>query len=291
MVKITAREVLAVANVDALRPNISEYLLQAISEFRFDFLIGTGAGARTATFDIPKFSFVGTTSKPWLVDARVRRWCIPIQFSPYTQDEVAEIVKRIAQTKDLCLDDEAASQVAMQSNLKLGEADVFLQKVRNHFSFNRADRIDRALVLRLGEYFGTCDPYPVSLAFADEVRSMDGIEFEHWVADLFTRAGFQVQVTKASGDHGVDLFASRAGCLIAVQCKRWEGPIGEPVVRDLYGSMTSAKAEAGCIVTTGFFTAQAQQFAAGKRVYLIPLDVLLTVAKSPLALNQILECA
>ena len=76
-------------------------------------------------------------------------------------------------------------------------------------------------------------PLPTLLVVADQIRAMDGLEFEHWVADLFRRAGFQVEITQASGDHGVDLWASFGNHVVAVQCKRWDGMVGEPVLRDL----------------------------------------------------------
>ena len=108
---------------------------------------------------------------------------------------------------------------------------------------------------------------------------MDGLEFEHWVADLFRRAGFQVEITQASGDHGVDLWASIGNRLVAVQCKRWDGMVGEPVLRDLYGAMTAAKAHSGCLVTTGTFTAQAHQFSKDKSLCLVGFDALMEANK------------
>src|ERR1035441_8321740 len=82
-------------------------------------------------------------------------------------------------------------------------------------------------------------------------RQIGGAEFEHWVADLFRKGGFQVETTPQSGDHGVDLFIATGGHVIAVQCKRWEGTVGEPVERDLYGAMMATNAKPGCQITTG----------------------------------------
>ena len=118
---------------------------------------------------------------------------------------------------------------------------------------------------------------------------MGGVEFEHWVADLFRKCGFQVETTPQSGDHGVDLFIATGGHVIAVQCKRWEGTVGEPVVRDLYGAMMATNAKTGCLVTTGSFTAQARVFAKGKPLYLVGLDILMEAAKSPEALARVLR--
>jgi hypothetical protein len=287
---VRAREVLVIDEVDALRPPVLDDLVQAISTFRVDIIVGVGAGAKLHTLPIPRFSVVATTSKPWMIDERIRRWCIPYQFSSYSQDEGEDIVLRIAHKKGLPLDADAAIEVAVRCNFRLGEAEVFLQKVANHFSFKPSDRIERSRVLQLSEFLGAGSAYPALLGVADEVRKMGGLEFEHWVAELFKKAGFQVEVTQASGDHGVDLWATKAGILVAVQCKRWDGSLGEPVVRDLFGSMISGRADSGCIVTTGTFTAQAQQFAKGKPLDLIGFDSLMQLATSPKALARMLGC-
>jgi HJR/Mrr/RecB family endonuclease len=225
-----------------------------------------------------------------MVDERIRRWCIPCQFSSYSQREAEEIVLRIAHKKGLPLDANGATEIAVQCSFKPGEAEIFLQKVANHFPFKPSDRIDRSMVLLLSEFLGSGNAYPALLVVADEVRKMGGIEFEHWVAELFKRAVFQVEVTQASGDHGVDLWVTKAGALVAVQCKRWDGALGEPVLRDLFGSMISGGAQSGCVVTTGSFTAQAQQFAKGKPLHLIGFDTLMQAAKSPEGLARMLGC-
>jgi HJR/Mrr/RecB family endonuclease len=287
---VRARQILIIDEVDALRPSVLDYFVQAISTFRVDIMVGAGAGARLHTLPIPKFSAVATTSRPWMVDERIRRWCIPCQFSSYSQREAGEIVLRIAQKKGLPLDTDGATEIAAQCRFMPGEAEIFLQKVSNHFPFKPPDRIDRSMVLLLSEFLGSGNAYPSLLAVADEVRKMGGIEFEHWVAELFKRAGFQVEVTQASGDHGVDLWVTKEGVLVAVQCKRWDGALGEPVLRDLFGSMISGGAQSGCAVTTGSFTAQAEQFAKGKPLHLIGFDSLMQAATSPETLARMFGC-
>src|SRR5436190_24069630 len=116
---------------------------------------------------------------------------------------------------------------------------------------------------------------------------MDGMEFERWVAELFRKAGFDVEFTPATGDHGVDLWASTVDGLVAVQCKRWDGAVGEPVLRDLFGAVVAANARSGCLVTTGAFTAQAHKFAEGKPIQLVGLDCLMEAARSPELLGRL----
>jgi hypothetical protein len=282
-------QVVGVSDVESLQSSVLDGLVEAVSAFRVHICVGVGPNAKTHILPVPKFTFVGTSSKPWLVDERIRRWCIPCKFAPYSQEEAAQIVLRIAHKKGIQIDATAASEIATRCQLRPGEAEVFLQKLANHFSFKGSDRIDHALLVVLSEFLGSGSLYPDILTLTDQVRQMGGVEFEHWVADLFKKCGFHVETTPHSGDHGVDLFIASRGHVIAVQCKRWDGTVGEPVVRDLYGAMMASHAKSGCLVTTGSFTAQAHAFARGKPLYLVGLDLLMEAAKSPDALTRALQ--
>lgn len=107
---------------------------------------------------------------------------------------------------------------------------------------------------------------------------MDGAKFEHEIASLFRLAGFRAEVTKASGDGGVDIILTHGNRLIAVQCKRYEKDVGPHVIRDLWGTMHHLGYDEGCIVTSAFFTQGVKDFASGKKIYLINMqDILRTV--------------
>jgi Holliday junction resolvasome RuvABC ATP-dependent DNA helicase subunit len=285
---ICSRQIFAISDVDALCTPALDLLAEAISTFRCEILVGASSGARIHSLPLPKFSFVGTTSKPWLVDERLTRWCIPCKLAPYRPEEATQIVLRIAQEKCIPLDFDAASDLAVQCRYKPGEANIFLQKVANSFPFKSSDRINRSSLRQIVEYLGAGNLYPEIMTLADDLRRMSGYEFERWVADLFSKAGFSVELTPASGDHGVDLWASSDDHLIAVQCKRWDAPVGEPIVRDLYGSMMAAKAQFGCLITTGSVTLQAEQFAKDKPICLIEFDALMEVTRSPETLSKVI---
>ena len=52
-----------------------------------------------------------------------------------------------------------------------------------------------------------------------DVDMMDGQEFEYYCADLLKSQGFlEVEVTRASGDYGVDILAEKDGVTYAIQC-------------------------------------------------------------------------
>ena len=103
--------------------------------------------------------------------------------------------------------------------------------------------------------------------------NISGIEFEKICQTLVEKMGFTTQATKASGDGGIDLIAYNHQPLFSgkyiIQCKRYAGSVGEPIIRDLYGVVTSERANKGILITTGHFTKSAIAFAEGKPIELI----------------------
>lgn len=98
---------------------------------------------------------------------------------------------------------------------------------------------------------------------------MDPFKFEHFIAGFFRQTGYEVEVTKRSKDGGVDMFIRKKGRMGIVQCKRYKGTVGEPAVRDLYGTMNHYHADEAYLVTTGLFSLPAQKFAEAKPIQLV----------------------
>ena len=106
-----------------------------------------------------------------------------------------------------------------------------------------------------------------------DIDKLSGIEFENVCQVLVEKMGFSTKTTKASGDGGIDLIAFNHQPLLSgkyiIQCKRYAGSVGEPIIRDLYGVVMSERANKGILMTTGHFTKSAIAFATGKPLELI----------------------
>lgn len=113
----------------------------------------------------------------------------------------------------------------------------------------------------------------------EQLKSMDPIEFEHYVGYLYLRDGYRVYTTVASGDEGVDLHLKKGLKSIVVQCKRYSGTVGQPTVRDLHGAVSHEKANAGALVTTGNISRPAENWAQGKPLTLIDGHALISWAR------------
>lgn len=97
------------------------------------------------------------------------------------------------------------------------------------------------------------------------------MQFERIIEELFTIMGYSVTHVGGSGDQGIDLVcnSTRTNERVVIQCKRYKKEIGAPILRDFYGAFIHSGANAGCIITTSFFTKQAIQWAQGKPIKLI----------------------
>ena len=100
----------------------------------------------------------------------------------------------------------------------------------------------------------------------DQVYAMSSREFEELVAAIYEKHGFDVELTPASNDGGVDLYAVRyepyGKVLTVVECKRNAAhrPVGVEIVRSLHGAVDDKGASVGVLATTSSFTAGAQEF-------------------------------
>lgn len=83
---------------------------------------------------------------------------------------------------------------------------------------------------------------------------MDGWEFEEYVAELFMRNGFShVEVTKGSGDQGVDILADKDGVSYAVQCKHYTSKIPNKAVQEAYAGARFYGCDVPVVLTNSYF--------------------------------------
>jgi restriction system protein len=116
----------------------------------------------------------------------------------------------------------------------------------------------------------------------EQLRETPWKDFEHLVAEAYRRQGYHVEYSLGRGaDGGVDLTLHKNGHKSLVQCKQWKVfSVGAPVIREMFGLLTAEKADQAIIVTTGNFTRDAQDFAAGKPIRLVDGPRLLALVQS-----------
>lgn len=95
------------------------------------------------------------------------------------------------------------------------------------------------------------------------IKAMQPDAFERLCQRLLRESGFiQVEVTGKTNDGGIDgKGVVRIGGLLSFhvifQCKRYQGSVSSPIVRDFRGAMVG-RADKGLLITTGTFTKDAR---------------------------------
>lgn len=102
-----------------------------------------------------------------------------------------------------------------------------------------------------------------------ELDEMEGHEFEYFCADLLEKKGFlEVEVTKGSGDYGVDILAEKDGVTYAVQCKCCAAPIGVGAIQEAYAGRDYYDRMVGAVMTNQYFTRPAVEAAKKLKILL-----------------------
>lgn len=117
---------------------------------------------------------------------------------------------------------------------------------------------------------------------ADALDGMSWREFELLVGEAYRLQGYRVtEIGGGGADGGVDLVLAKGSEKFFVQCKQWKAyKVGVDVVRELYGVMAAKGAAGGFVVTSGRFTADAEDFAQGRNIQLIDGARLFTMIRS-----------
>ena len=98
---------------------------------------------------------------------------------------------------------------------------------------------------------------------------LSGGEFEAYVAQVLKDNGFKkVQVTKGSGDQGADVLAERNGISYAIQCKNYEGAVGNFAVQEAYAAAQFYRCDRAAVICPGEFTRGAKELAEATGVTL-----------------------
>lgn len=102
-----------------------------------------------------------------------------------------------------------------------------------------------------------------------KLDELDGHEFEYFCADLLRKKGFEeVEVTKGSGDYGIDVLAEKDGVTYAIQCKRYQDPVGVKAIQEAFSGREYYDRMVGAVMTNQYFTSPAVEAAKKLKILL-----------------------
>ena len=176
-------DVLFIDEIHRLSPAIEEILYPAMEDYNLDLMIGQGTAARSIKLELPKFTLVGSTTRPGLLTAPLRgRFGIIFHLDFYTVEDLEKIIIRSAGILGVEIDKEGAYAIARRARGTPRIANRLLRRVRDYAevdydgkiseevataALNRMevdtyglDEVDRKLLLTIIEKF---DGGPVGL--------------------------------------------------------------------------------------------------------------------------------
>ncbi len=112
----TEGSILFIDEIHRMQKAVEEFLYPAMEDFRIDLTLGEGVNARTMNIPLKPFTLIGATTRTGLISAPLRdRFQMREHLDFYTEDELAEIVRRNAKKLNVSIDDPAAYEIARRS--------------------------------------------------------------------------------------------------------------------------------------------------------------------------------
>lgn len=101
------------------------------------------------------------------------------------------------------------------------------------------------------------------------VTASSPLEYERMCSARLTTLGWKTTVTKGSGDQGVDILAHKGHKSVAIQCKFYNGPVGNKAVQEVLAGKQYYGLIAAAVVTNATFTPSARALADSTGVTLL----------------------
>lgn len=125
-------DVLFIDEIHRLSRAVEEILYPAMEDYALDIIIGKGPSARSIRLPIPKFTLVGATTRAGQLTTPLRdRFGVLLKLELYSNEELADIVKRSASILEIDITDEGAIRIASRSRGTPRVANRLLKRIRD----------------------------------------------------------------------------------------------------------------------------------------------------------------
>ena len=126
-------DILFIDEIHRLPRGVEEVLYPAMEDFRLDIATGPGADASVLHLQMHRFTLIGATTRAGLLSAPLRdRFGQTFKLSPYSQDEMRQIVDRSAGILSLPLEAGVSTEVAKRARGVPRVGNRILRRVRDY---------------------------------------------------------------------------------------------------------------------------------------------------------------
>ena len=140
LTNLSAGDILFIDEIHRLNKAIEEVLYPAMETGTLDIIIGKGPSARTIQLDLPRFTLIAATTRIAMISAPLRSrfsgGVFKLEF--YSNDEIAEIIKRSAKILDIVIHPEAVKEIAVRSRFTPRTANYHLKRCRDYAQIHKS---------------------------------------------------------------------------------------------------------------------------------------------------------
>lgn len=136
-------DVLFIDEIHRTKAVIEEILYSAMEDFCVDIIIGKGPSARSMRINLPRFTLIGATTKVSMISNPLHdRFGNVYKLNFYSEEEIAEIVRRSANILGCDIDFKASLKLASASRQTPRIANRLLRRVRDYAEIKDKKTID-----------------------------------------------------------------------------------------------------------------------------------------------------
>ena len=142
-------DVLFIDEIHRIPSFVEEILYSAMEDFTINVVIGAEGKSRSVKIDLPPFTLVGATTRAGDLSSPLRdRFGIVNKLEFYTNEELANIVKRTSKVMSMNITDEAALELAKRSRKTPRIANRLFKRVRDFALVDGDGLIDLDITLK-----------------------------------------------------------------------------------------------------------------------------------------------
>lgn len=108
----------------------------------------------------------------------------------------------------------------------------------------------------------------------EQIAKMDKAQFVIYVARLFSRKGYQVQLTPVVDNHDVDMIVEKMGVTIAVGCLLTDKIVGKQDVAKIFAGKEFYNVKNAMALTNMYFDRSALEYAKINHISLVDRNIL-----------------
>ena len=128
-------DVLFIDEIHRIPKFIEEILYPAMEDFELDIVVGSEGNTRNIKIDLPPFTLVGATTRAGDLSSPLRdRFGIVSKLNYYTDEELAQIIKRTSRILDMEITEDASYELAKRSRKTPRIANRLFKRVRDFAS-------------------------------------------------------------------------------------------------------------------------------------------------------------